>query len=133
MVSPNKWAELEAWMQRLGIEESDLVEKFIIGSGSGGQKLHKTASCVDLLHQSSKIRVKCQKTRSREQNRYWARRLLCERIDEAINEEKSKTHQRIEKIRRQKRKRSKRAKAKMLDNKAKVGKTKSLRKKPSIE
>ncbi len=46
MITQAKWDKLTAWMLKLQINESDLIEKFIIGSGKGGQKLHKTASTV---------------------------------------------------------------------------------------
>lgn len=133
MISQSKWQALKRWMQALEIDEADLIEKFIIGSGSGGQKLQKTASCVDLMHKTSQIRIKCQQSRHREDNRYYARRLLCERVDACKHAEKSKKRQRIEKIKRQKRKRSKRAKEKILADKGKISRLKQLRKKPSIE
>ena len=70
----DKWEELAARMGRLLIKEGDLVEKFILGSGSGGQKINKTSSCVYLKHVPSGIEIKCQKTRSRDLNRLYARR-----------------------------------------------------------
>ena len=39
MVSPEKQAALDARMAKLRITEDDLVEKFVLGSGSGGQKM----------------------------------------------------------------------------------------------
>nr|WP_242601667.1 peptide chain release factor-like protein [Legionella lansingensis] len=60
-------------MTKLHINEVDLVEKFILGSGKGGQKLHKTASTVYLKHVPSNLEIKCQDSRSREDNRYFAR------------------------------------------------------------
>ena len=89
-ISPDKRREAQARMQRLGIREEDLVEKFILGSGSGGQKINKTSSCVYLRHIPSGIEVKCQQDRSRELNRYLARRMLCDKYAEAILKEKSK-------------------------------------------
>ena len=129
IISQNKQDQLKARMAELDIKEADLAEKFITGSGSGGQKINKTASCVYLRHKPTGIEVKCQKTRSQAQNRFWARRELCEKIAEIKAGEKSKKRQAAEKIRRQKRKRSKRAKEKMLDDKSKRSKTKALRSK----
>ncbi|MFW3145132.1 peptide chain release factor-like protein, partial [Legionella pneumophila] len=57
-------------MSNLHIYETDLSEKFIIGSGKGGQKLHKTASTVYLKHLPTGMEIKCQESRSREDNRY---------------------------------------------------------------
>lgn len=127
MITSETQAKLEARMERLGILDQDLDEHFIRGSGSGGQKINKTSSCVQLIHRPSHIEIRCQKTRSQADNRYWARRELCERIEEKILGEKSKKQQAAEKIRRQKRRRSRRAKAKMLDAKSKQGQKKKLR------
>ena len=131
MPSPEKIAALEARMASLGITEETLLEKFIQGSGSGGQKINKTASCVYLKHLSSGIEVKCQQQRSRELNRFIARRELCERLEEIRDGKKSARQQANEKIRRQKRRRSRRAKNRMLDDKSKHSEKKNLRKPPS--
>lgn len=127
----DKWDELAARMLRLGIQESDLVEKFILGSGSGGQKINKTSSCVYIKHIPSGIEVKCQSTRSRDLNRLYARRDLCEKLEERIFKDKSNKQKEIEKIRRQKRRRSKRAQEKVLSNKKSHSEKKQLRKSPS--
>lgn len=130
MISKEKLEELAARMERLGIKENDLIEKFILGSGKGGQKINKTSSCVYLKHLPTGMEVKCQLDRSREMNRYYARRELCERMEEKIESKKSEKQQMIEKIRRQKRRRSRRSKEKMLEGKKQVSKKKSLRQKP---
>jgi len=117
MIPPEKWQQLQQKMHELGILEDDLIEKFILGSGSGGQKINKTNSCVWLKHIPTGIIIKCQQTRSRELNRYYARQLLCDKIDFQKNKSASEKEQVAAKIRRQKRKRSKRAKEKMLEDK----------------
>lgn len=130
MITDQKWQKLRDKLAKLRIYENDLEEKFIVGSGRGGQKLQKTSSCVYLKHIPTGIQIKCQRERSRENNRYHARMLLCEKIAFLLHKEKSDKQQRIEKIKRQKRKRSKRAKEKMLIEKHKQSSLKSLRKKP---
>ena len=130
MISKEKWDRLNAWMQQIGIDDKDVIEKFIIGSGRGGQKLHKTASMVYLKHIQSGIEIKCQYSRSREDNRYYARQRLCEKLHRTISDEKTKEQQRIEKIKRQKKRRSRRAKQKMLDEKSRHGQLKASRQKP---
>lgn len=127
----DKWKDIAEWMGRLMIKEMDLVEKFILGSGKGGQKVNKTSSCVYLKHVPSGIEVKCQKTRSRDLNRIYARRELCERVEEGIFQEKSRKQMEREKIRRQKRRRSRRSKEKMLADKKILSSKKQLRKPPS--
>lgn len=130
MITLSKWRSLQAEMQQFGIFEDDIDEKFILGSGHGGQNLHKTKSCVYLKHLPSGIEVKCQATRLRGDNRFHARRLLCEKIEDRVKGEESKRQQAIEKIRRQKRKRSKRAKEKVLEQKHKRAELKKQRKAP---
>ncbi len=41
MVRKEKLEELAARMEKLGIGEGDLIEKFILGSGKGGQKMNR--------------------------------------------------------------------------------------------
>src|SRR5690349_6879675 len=109
MVKQEKWDELLEKMASLGITEEDLVEKFILGSGRGGQNLQKTSSCVYLKHIPTGTEVKCQRERSRELNRFFARRELVEKIESEVLKIKTAKIQEIEKKRRQKRKRTKRA------------------------
>ncbi|MCB1149090.1 MAG: peptide chain release factor-like protein [Chlamydiia bacterium] len=129
-ISPEKQLQLEKRMRALGIEEEDLEEKFILGSGKGGQKVNKTSNCVWLKHIPSKLEVKCMQERSRELNRYRARQLLCEKFEEKILQVKTKKQQEIEKIRRQKRRRSKRAQEKVLEQKSARSDLKKLRQPP---
>jgi protein subunit release factor B len=131
MITPKKWMQLTKHMQAAGIEENDIDEKFIIGSGSGGQKLHKTASTVYLKHLPSGIEVKCQVSRLRDDNRFYGRRRLLEKFTEKILQEKTERQNEIAKIRRQKRRRSRKSKQKMLDEKRQRSETKTLRKPPT--
>ena len=52
----------------------------ILGSGPGGQSINKTNNNVQLLHKPSGIQVKCQETRSLQQNRKIARKILLEKV-----------------------------------------------------
>jgi protein subunit release factor B len=130
MISPEKQAALETRMASMGLAEEDLVEKFILGSGSGGQKINKTHSCVYLKHPPTGIEIKCQSSRSREMNRYLARRELCDELDDRRLGRESKRRQQIEKIRRQKRRRSRRSKQRSIQDKRLLSKKKQLRKSP---
>lgn len=127
MIHEDKHAKLAEKMQKLGIAESDIFEKFILGSGKGGQKVNKTSSCVYLKHLPTGIEVKTQVSRSREENRYFARRLLSEKIEELFHKEESAKQKLVAKIRRQKQKRSKRSKEKMLALKKAHSEKKALR------
>ncbi|MGD9346915.1 MAG: peptide chain release factor-like protein [Candidatus Aminicenantes bacterium] len=126
-VSAKKEEALLEKMERLGIREEDIIEKFIRSSGHGGQKVNKTSTCVYLKHLPTEIEVKCQKERYQSLNRYYARKILTDKIEAEILGKESEEQQRIEKIRRQKRKRSKRAKMKMLEEKKKQAQKKADR------
>jgi protein subunit release factor B len=126
-ILPQTLDSLRERMARLSIRDTDLEEHFIKGSGSGGQKINKTSSCVYLRHLPTGIEVKCQRERSQAMNRFLARRELCERIEAKQRGEASARRQEFEKIRRQKRRRSRRAKARMLDDKRHHGAIKAGR------
>jgi len=126
-VSPEKEQALADRMERLGIREEDIVEKFIRSGGHGGQNVNKVATCVYLKHLPTGTEVKCQQERFQSLNRYLARRILTDKIEASVLGKESAEEQRIAKIRRQKRKRSKRAKEKMLADKRRVGEKKKGR------
>ncbi len=105
-------AKLNALTQRMAeleINEGQLDERFIKGSGSGGQKINKTASCVYLLHKPTGIEIKCQRSRSQSANRFFARRQLCDRIELLRKGAESPQQQAIDKIRKQKQRRRRRS------------------------
>src|SRR3990170_4805074 len=102
-VNAVKEEELSRRMEKLGISENDIVEKFIRSGGKGGQNVNKTSTCVYLKHIPTGIEVKVQKERTQALNRFLARRLLVQKIEEVFLKEKSELRQKIEKIRRQKR------------------------------
>ncbi len=130
--SPEKITALEQRMLSLGIDPADLLEKFVRGSGAGGQKINKTSNCVFLKHLPSGIAIKCQMDRSREMNRFLARRELCDQFDAIANGKASAKTQAIEKMRRQKRRRSRRSKQQSVADKRILSQKKSLRKPPEF-
>lgn len=132
-VTIEKRTALDERMSKLGIREQDLLEKFILGAGSGGQKLNKTSSCVYLRHLPSGIEVKCQRERSREMNRFMARRELCEQMESKVLGLRSARQQAMEKVRRQKRRRSRRQKERMLDDKHRHSSKKQTRRSHDFE
>lgn len=126
-VGDDKARGLRERMARLGIREADLDERFIRGSGPGGQKINKTASCIAISHRPTRIEVRCQASRSQALNRFLARRELCDRVEERILGAASARRQEIERIRRQKRRRSRRQKERMLADKKQHAAIKSMR------
>lgn len=106
----------DSWYKRLPpIDEKEIEEKAIKGSGPGGQAINKTHNCCQIKHiptgkharfttdviSSSRIRIEeektdfhllgivvtCQQTRFLEQNRFLARRQLQEKLDFLLNGE----------------------------------------------
>ncbi len=100
-------------MERMKIFEEDLEERFVLGSGSGGQKINKTSSCVYLKHLPSGHEVTCQETRSREKNRVIARERLCEHFEKKAEVEKLATARDRARRRYEKRKPSRAQKARL--------------------
>ena len=127
MISPETIARIEALMAEASVFEDDLEESFILGGGPGGQKTNKTSSVVRLAHAPSGLQVRCGETRSRETNRWLARRMLAEAILAREKGRATAEQQRREKVRRQKRRRSRRQKQKMLDDKHAHSEVKRLR------
>nr|XP_057926106.1 mitochondrial translation release factor in rescue [Doryrhamphus excisus] len=63
------------------LDEGELEEQFVRGSGPGGQATNKTSNCVVLKHIPSGLVVKCHQTRSVDINRKRAREIMQEKLD----------------------------------------------------
>jgi len=110
-VSEEKKRWLRERMEALGLREKDIEEKFIRSSGSGGQKVNKTSTCVYLRHIPTGVEVKCMRERSQSLNRFFDRRELVEKISKVEGQMTSGSIE-MAKIRRQKARRKKRAQLK---------------------
>ena len=126
-VSREKEERLARRMAALGVREGEIEETFVRSGGHGGQNVNKVSTCVMLLHGPSGLSVKCQATRQQGLNRYIARQLLLDKIEEKKNGFVAAQRTEMEKIRRQKRKRSRRAKARMLADKSQHAEKKAAR------
>ena len=133
MISPETIEKVRSLMDEASVFEEDLEESFILGGGPGGQKTNKTSHVVRLEHGPSGLAVRCGETRSRETNRWLARRMLAELILEREQKRKSAARQKREKIRRQKRRRSRRQKQRMLADKHAHSEIKAMRKRVDAE
>jgi protein subunit release factor B len=116
-VSADKVRELRERLERLGVRDEDLEEQFVRSGGKGGQNVNKVSTCVVLVHLPSGTRIKCQQERSQGMNRYFARKLLADKLEAERLGRQSAQEQEFERIRRQKRRRSRRAKNRMLADK----------------
>ena len=102
----NRW--LRERMEALGIQEKDIIEKFVRSSGRGGEKVNKVSTCVYLKHTPTGIEVKAMEARSQSLNRFLARRELVKRF-ENLSGKLGPEDFRIRRIRRQKLKSKKRS------------------------
>lgn len=112
-VSPEKNQALAARMAGLGIKDNDLKETFVRSGGNGGQNVNKVASCVVLVHLPTGLAVKCQQDRSQGMNRFFARRMLCDRIEAANGDGQDPKSQKAAKVRKQKSRRARRTREKL--------------------
>lgn len=107
-VTPEKAQALADRMAACGISEADLKESFVRSGGPGGQKVNRSATCVFLEHIPSGIAVKTRQTRSQALNRFYARRRLCELLEDARKGNASPVGVEAARIRKQKARRKRR-------------------------
>ena len=108
-ISEKKKRELSERMRECSLNEEDIKESFVRSSGPGGQKTNKTATCVSLKHIPTGLVVKSQTARTQALNRYYARKRMCELIEEKLLGDKSPAALKAEKIRKQKKRRKRRS------------------------
>ncbi len=109
--------EIENRLSKLGTRIADVEERFIRGSGRGGQKINKTSSCVWLRHVPSGIQVRCQRERSQTVNRELAWTELCAKLEEQKRASTALQQDEREKNRRRHRKKSRAQKVRMIESK----------------
>ena len=99
-----KYQEILNLIRKLNVSLADIDEKFVRGSGHGGQKINKTSIAVQLKHLPTGTVIKFQQFRERSMNRILALRELLRKLDPD-----SPSRKRAERIRRQKDRRNRRA------------------------
>jgi protein subunit release factor B len=109
--------EFEIRLAALGMRSADVEERFILGSGRGGQKLQKTSSCVWLRHGPTGIEVRCQRERSQTVNRELAWAELCAKLEERKRAAAAARQDEQAKNRRRNRQKSRGQKARMIQSK----------------
>ena len=89
-------------LSRIRIPNSDTVVFLRNMLGKGGQKINKVRNCVLLTHLPTGLQVRTQKTRSLDDNRRVARKLLLQKLDDHVNGSLSKQNEKIAQLRRKK-------------------------------
>lgn len=108
---------IEVRLAALGVKAADVDERFIIGSGHGGQKLQKTSSCVWLRHRPSGVETRCQRERSQSANRELAWAELCAKLEERQRLVSARQTDERELVRRRSRQKSRGQKIRMIQSK----------------
>jgi protein subunit release factor B len=103
--------QIQERLDALGVLAADVEERFVRGSGPGGQKINKTSSTVCLKHRPTGVEVRCQKERSQAANRETAWSELCDKLEDKVRCVELARQQAAAKARRTNRKRSARQKA----------------------
>lgn len=114
-------------LNRLGVRLEDVDERFVRGSGPGGQKINKTSSTVWLRHGPSGVEVRCQAERSQAANREVAWQELCGKLEARMRAAAEAAVQAREAERRRTRQKSRRQKVRMIETKKRRAKIKAAR------
>jgi protein subunit release factor B len=123
--------QIQERLDALGVLAADVEERFVRGSGPGGQKINKTSSTVCVKHRPTGVEVRCQRERSQAANREAAWAELCGKLETRLKVAEQERRQAVAKTRRQNRKRSARQKAILVAGKRHRAEIKSGRRNPS--
>ena len=110
-------APLRARFVSLGVRPEQIEERFVRGTGAGGQKINKTSSTVWLRHGPTGVEVRCQQERSQTLNRLIAWTELADKLAWRRQESANQAQGARELVRRQKRQKSRGQKARMIEGK----------------
>lgn len=108
---------LRARLVALRVRPEEVLERFVRGSGAGGQKINKTSSTVWLQHGPTGVEVRCQRERSQALNRLLAWTELVEKLEWRQAEVANQARAARELLRRQKRGKSRGQKVRMIQGK----------------
>ncbi len=120
-------ASLRARFVSLGVKPGEVEERFVRGTGAGGQKINKTSSTVWLQHGPTGVEVRCQRERSQTLNRLLAWEELAGKLEWRKQETKNQAQAARELKRRQNSKKSRGQKIKMIQTKKHRAKIKAKR------
>jgi protein subunit release factor B len=119
--------QIQDKLDALGVLSGDIVERFVRGSGPGGQKINKTSSTVHLRHEPTGVEVRVQRERSQAANRELAWAQLCEKLLERLRSAERERQQAVAKAKRRARPKSRRQKAIQVAGKRQRSEVKALR------
>lgn len=120
-------APLRARFVSLRVQPEEVEERFVRGTGAGGQKINKTSSTVWLRHGPTGAEVRCQRERSQTVNRLLAWTELAEKLEWLKQSAANQVQADRELARRQKRQKSRGQKARMIEGKKHRAKIKAKR------
>ena len=126
-------SQIQDRLDALGVRAADVEERFIRGSGAGGQKINKTSSTVWLQHRPTGIEVRCQRERSQTVNRLLAWTELADKLEWRRQESVNQAQAARELARRQKRQKSRGQKARMIEGKKHRAGIKARRGRPETD
>ena len=119
--------QIDRRLTALGVRAGDVDERFVRGSGPGGQKINKTSSTVWLRHRLTGIEVRCQAERSQAANRELAWAELCAKLEARARAAALTAEQARETERRRTRQKSRTQKIRMIETKKHRAKHKAHR------
>ncbi|NBQ58614.1 MAG: peptide chain release factor-like protein [Opitutaceae bacterium] len=111
----------------LGVRLDEVEERFVRGSGPGGQKINKTSSTVWLRHGPTGVEVRCQRERSQGANREVAWAELVAKLQARKTQALAALVDAREEERRRTRQKSRRQKLRMIQSKKHRAKHKARR------
>jgi protein subunit release factor B len=130
-------SQIEAGVVRrlvaLGVRPGDVMEKFIRGTGAGGQKINKTSSTVWLRHAPTGVEVRIQDERSQTQNRLLAWATLAGKLEGRVRVAADQAKSARELSRRQTRQKSYGQKVRMIESKKHRAGIKARRGRPETD
>jgi protein subunit release factor B len=119
--------QIDSRLAALGVRAGDVDERFVRGSGPGGQKINKTSSTVWLRHRPTGIEVRIQAERSQAANRELAWAELAAKLEARVRAAAQAAEQAREAERRRTRQKSYGQKIKMIEAKKHRAKHKARR------
>ncbi len=126
-------SQIQDKLDALGVLPRDVTERFVRGSGPGGQKINKTSAVVHLRHEPTGVDVRMQRERSQAANRALAWEELCEKLAARFAAAEFERRQAAAKAKRRARPKSRRQKARQVAGKRRQATTKALRGKVRYE